>query len=192
MWGINKHCDRIYWFFIRAFLLKLLKILAFIISKSYFINFNIPLYNIPNIKNFIFFITLLKYYYYYYYFFLILNLSLPLSSSMLRVCLLSNPLPQPPPPTCFFVFPCLFLSFLPKQHEIMFDKGFREKLTGNCWINWQPTNINSPRGLTESLSSDHFNLESSIAVLNFAPLVLQYIFCAERPKTSHYAIVDYY
>ena len=119
MWGINKHCDRIYWFFIRAFLLKLLKILAFIISKFYFINFNIPLYNIPNIKNFIFFITLLKYYYYYYYFFfLILNLSLPLSSSMLRVCLLSNPLPQPPPPTCLFVFPCLFLSFLPKQHEI--------------------------------------------------------------------------
>ena len=35
---------------IRAFLSRMLNILAFTISKSYFINFNIPLYNPPNIK----------------------------------------------------------------------------------------------------------------------------------------------
>ena len=46
---------------IRAFLPRKLNILVFIISKSYFINFNIPLYNPPNIKNFYYFTTLFKY-----------------------------------------------------------------------------------------------------------------------------------
>ena len=39
---------------IRAFSSKNANILAFTISKSYFINFNIPLFNTPNIKHSIF------------------------------------------------------------------------------------------------------------------------------------------
>ena len=42
---------------IRAFLLRISKIFAFSISKTYFIYFNNSLYNTPNIKGFIFFTT---------------------------------------------------------------------------------------------------------------------------------------
>ena len=49
-------------FIVRAFSSKNANILAFDISKSYFIYFNIPLYNTLNIKSFIFFTILLKYY----------------------------------------------------------------------------------------------------------------------------------
>ena len=38
---------------INACLSRMLNILAYTISKSYFINFNIPLYNLPNIKTYI-------------------------------------------------------------------------------------------------------------------------------------------
>ena len=49
---------------LRAFSSKFLKNLAFTISKSYFIYFNISLNNTPNVKSFIFFTTSLKYYFF--------------------------------------------------------------------------------------------------------------------------------
>ena len=51
----------------------MLKNIAFSNTKHYFIYFNTPLYNIPNIKGFIFFTTSLKYY--FFIVFLILSYS---------------------------------------------------------------------------------------------------------------------
>ena len=47
-----------------AFLLTMVKILAFTISKQYFYNFNTLFYNIPNIKTSNFFTTSFKYYFF--------------------------------------------------------------------------------------------------------------------------------
>ncbi|KAL4654862.1 hypothetical protein ACB092_01G411200 [Castanea dentata] len=74
------------------------KNITFNISKHYFINYNTPLYNIPYIKCFIFFITSLK-----YYLFIIYNSFLFYLSLFLCVCFSSlgknnQPIPLWPPP----------------------------------------------------------------------------------------------
>ena len=94
------------------------KNIAFSISKHYFIYFNTPLYSTSNIKSFIFFTTLLKYYlfiiYNSFFFFkhLFLSLSLcvslfskqkqpihPLWPSPATTYSMSPPSPPKPPPT---------------------------------------------------------------------------------------------
>ena len=82
-----------------AFLLTMVKILAFTISKQYFYNFNTLFYNIPNIKTSNFFTTSFKYYFFiifysfFVFIFFILSLSLvSLSLSLSLLVSLSLPL----------------------------------------------------------------------------------------------------
>ena len=50
MFSFSTRVARILFFEVRAFIVVVLKILAFSISKNYFIYFNTPLYNTSNIK----------------------------------------------------------------------------------------------------------------------------------------------
>ena len=68
--------------FVRAFPSKISKNLAFSISKTYSIYFNISFYDMLNIKSFIFFTASLKYYFLFYFLFFILSLSLSLSQAV--------------------------------------------------------------------------------------------------------------
>ena len=68
MFFISKLLERVLFLFLRAFITKNLKILTFNNSKHYFIYFNTPIYNTPNIKGvffFFFFTTLFKYSFFY-------------------------------------------------------------------------------------------------------------------------------
>ena len=79
---------------LRAFTSRVLKILAFNILKSYFITFNISLYNTLNIKTYISFTTSFKYYFFiiFYYFFVFIFFILSLSwSHCLSLPLFLNP-----------------------------------------------------------------------------------------------------
>ena len=80
-------------------LIENVNILAFNISKSYFMYFNIPLYNIPNIKNFIFFNISLKYYFFIIFliifYFQFISSSLFLSFSMYLSSLKPTTKPTP-------------------------------------------------------------------------------------------------
>ena len=93
-----------------AFLLTMVKILAFTISKQYFYNFNTLFYNIPNIKTSNFFTTSFKYYFFiifysfFVFIFFILSLwshclSLSLSISLSLPLSFSVSLSQPSNPT---------------------------------------------------------------------------------------------
>ena len=97
---------------IRAFSSKLLKKLAFTISKTNFITYNTPLYNIPYIKTSIFLtlhlniLALLFFIHFYYYFSLLLCLSLLLSLHLSSPGLEASPsiwylLSKPPWPELF-------------------------------------------------------------------------------------------
>ena len=97
---------------IRAFSSKLLKKLAFAISKTNFITYNTPLYNIPYIKTSIFLtlhlniLALLFFIHFYYYFSLLLCLSLLLSLHLSSPGLEASPsiwylLSKPPWPELF-------------------------------------------------------------------------------------------
>ena len=72
-----------------AFLLTMVKILAFTISKQYFYNFNTLFYNIPNIKTSNFFTTSFKYYFFiiFYSFFVFIFFILSLWSHCLSLSL---------------------------------------------------------------------------------------------------------
>ena len=87
----------------RAFPSRKLKFLAFNISKHYFLflfYFNTSLYNIPNIKGSIFFITSFKYYFFILLLFSLssyLCLSLSLKKPTTFFSIQANPLTQPQP-----------------------------------------------------------------------------------------------
>ena len=89
--------------FLRAFLSRWVKFLAYTTSKPKILAFNNLFYNSPNITNFIFFTISFKYFFYYFFILqLYFFLSLPLCHSQpskLDNLKAANPYPPHPPPS---------------------------------------------------------------------------------------------
>ena len=87
MFFISKLLKRVLFLFLRAFITKNLKILTFNNWKYYFIYFNTPIYNTPNIKGVFFFFFLplyLNILFFIHHLFLILSLPIRLSLLILE------------------------------------------------------------------------------------------------------------